>query len=154
MPSHGHAKHGARSRTYRSWEGMRSRCNNPTNARYQQYGGRGITVDPLWESFEHFLADMGECPLDYTIERVDNSKGYSKSNCKWASYTEQNKNRRTPKNNTSGVKGVSFIKSKGVWQTIVKVQGRAKNLYTGADFFEAVCVRKRFENRSGYTQGA
>ena len=77
---------------------MRSRCNNPNNISYSNYGGRGITVCKEWEtSFEHFLKDMGKCPTNHSIERLDNNLGYFKSNCVWASSKTQALNRRTNK---------------------------------------------------------
>jgi hypothetical protein len=92
--THGHKSHGERSITYVAWVNMKGRCSNPFRPDYKNYGGRGITYDPSWERFETFLADMGEKPSRMTLERVDNAKGYSKDNCKWASRSMQNINRR------------------------------------------------------------
>jgi hypothetical protein len=64
---------------------------------YARYGGAGIGVCESWQTFAGFLSDMGPAPDDLTLERVDNSKGYSSDNCKWATYTEQNRNKTNSK---------------------------------------------------------
>ena len=79
--------------TMNSWRAMKARCLNPNNNRYQHYGGRGITVCERWLTFKNFLLDMGERPVGLSLERIDNNKGYSKDNCKWATNSEQMLNR-------------------------------------------------------------
>lgn len=88
-------KHGyARKRVYNVWRQMFQRCENPRNASYVNYGARGIAVCDEWRSFDRFLADMGDRPAGYSIERRDNDLGYSKENCYWATATTQTNNRR------------------------------------------------------------
>ena len=76
---------------------MRSRCSNPSDKDYVRYGARGITVCKRWQnSFENFWADMADgYSDDLTLDRRNNDKGYSKSNCRWATPSEQASNTRT-----------------------------------------------------------
>jgi hypothetical protein len=82
--------------TYHVWIGMKERCCNPQNCNYHNYGLRGITVCKKWKaSFQEFLKDMGVKPYGLSLERINNNKGYSPANCKWATTKEQSYNRRT-----------------------------------------------------------
>lgn len=91
---HGHCIGRKPSKTYMIWRQMLSRCDNPKNKRYADYGGRGIWVSPQWRSFENFLDDMGEAPEGLSIDRIDNDSGYCKDNCRWATKPVQRRNAR------------------------------------------------------------
>jgi len=93
------AQHGrCHTKEYVLWGGIKQRCFNPTHARYDRYGGRGITMHPDWaDSFEAFFAYVGPAPTqdgDTSMDRIDNELGYEPGNVRWAT-------RRVQANNTS-----------------------------------------------------
>jgi hypothetical protein len=135
---------------------MKRRCKDSKRADYKYYGGRGITYDPAWESFDNFLADMGERPehVDaWSLDRIDNNGNYCKENCRWASPQQQAGNKRdyaTSKvyeNSTTGITGVSWNRQRDRWDAYTQRGGCKVKLYSGKDFFEACCARKSWENK-------
>lgn len=84
------------TRVYRIWSHIKSRCYEPTNVGYELYGGRGVKVCQRWmESFAAFLEDMGDPPTDkHSIDRINSDGDYTPENCRWATSTQQNRNRR------------------------------------------------------------
>lgn len=95
----------SRSRAFTAWKGCRQRCENTNNPNYPFYGARGIKVCERWQSFENFLADMGEPPVGASLDRIDNDGDYAPGNCRWATKTDQSRNRRN--NRVYDVGGVS-----------------------------------------------
>jgi len=80
---------------YYSWGDLIQRCDNPNNIGYHNYGGRGITYDKRWSSFELFFKDMGKKPTrKHTLDRMNNEGNYKKNNCRWATRAEQSRNTR------------------------------------------------------------
>lgn len=105
-----------RTPTYSSWANMKTRCDSKTFYAYDEWGGRGISYDPRWKNFSAFLEDMGERPYGTTIDRVDNSRGYSKANCRWATPKEQSNNTRRNR----------YIEFNGVTRTLQQWQDEVK----------------------------
>lgn len=92
MTTHGLSSHP----DYHVWAGMIARCYNPKQDNYARYGGRGIRVCRRWRrSFAAFLADMGpRLHRGLSLDRLDNNKGYSAENCRWATWAQQAANKR------------------------------------------------------------
>ena len=146
---HGHSRVCNKSRTYSSWCNMKSRCTNPDHHRYYLYGALGIKVCERWDSFVNFLEDMGERPEGKTLDRIDGTKDYEPSNCKWSTPSEQGINRKTQSNNTSGKKGVAWNPDRKKWIAQGNINKTYKRLYYGTSFEEACAARDAWEVENG-----
>jgi len=87
------------SSEWHSWSNMRARCRNKNHHAYADYGGRGIRVCERWvvrggQGFKNFIDDMGPRPAGKTLDRINPQGHYEPTNCKWATWDEQGKNRR------------------------------------------------------------
>jgi hypothetical protein len=131
--------------TYRSWQSMKTRCNN---LNFRRYGGRGITYCDRWNSFENFLADMGPRPPGHSLDRINNNGNYEPSNCRWATLSQQAQNRRPWQpgvsrrmDNTSGITGVHFNHRTRKWMA------RISHIYLGSfsTLEEAAAARRAAE---------
>ena len=80
------------------WRSMLARCLNPNDKAIKYYGAKGIAVCKRWLKYENFLQDVGERPTKtHSLDRIDTTKGYKPSNCRWATRSEQQKNKTTTK---------------------------------------------------------
>lgn len=100
--THGEGRASTRTKEYRAWCNILTRCSNPRIGCYKHYGGRGIRVCERWAmSYENFLADMGRAPSPkHSIDRIDHDGNYEPGNCKWSTQKEQVRNTRSNVNLT------------------------------------------------------
>jgi hypothetical protein len=137
-----------RKQLYYIYHDAKRRCLNPNHQRFYDYGGRGIQFK--FESFEEWLEEIGPRPTGFEQDRIDNNGHYEKGNVRWVDFATQQKNKRVYKNNTSGVKGVSYVTSTGNWIARCNEQsnGKRRYLYVGKNFEEACSARQLWEQRN------
>jgi hypothetical protein len=113
---------------YNIWNGMIRRCCNPRDPGFPSYGGRGIGVSPRWRhDFMAFFADIGPRPsLGHSLDRLDNTRGYEPGNCRWATRSQQQRNKARPPNAV----GACYLRAADRWQARINIHGRA--IFLGA----------------------
>ncbi len=84
----------SKTKTYRIWSTMLARCRTGSQTSYPRYGAVGISVCERWSNFENFLFDMGEAPHGMEIDRIDSSGNYEPGNCRWATRSQNARNKR------------------------------------------------------------
>lgn len=133
--------HRSGTQLYRVWASMKRRCNVPTCNSYPDYGGRGISVCDRWaNSFEAFLADMGEAPTaNHSIDRIDVNGNYEPGNCRWATNKQQSRNRRS--NAVFSHDGRSATLTEWAEISGVPLITIRKRLQAGVDFADAISRR-------------
>lgn len=126
---------------YCTWANMLARCFDLNKPNYKDYGGRGITVCERWHHFKNFVNDMGPKPSKlHSLDRIDNDKGYSFENCRWATRTEQNKNKRVYRTSRTGVSGIRFREDK--YQVRVTINNTRKSIGNFNTLQEALDARE------------
>ena len=142
------ATHGLSSnKFYKTWYGMLQRCNNPKIKAYKDYGGRGITVCEEWLDVANFVAWAESTHPNmegYTLDRINNDKGYSPENCRWADTTTQAINQRMKKNNKSGYVGVIWHIRDKKWGANIGVNNKLINIGSFKTLEEAIQARDNY----------
>jgi len=142
---------------YYTWRTMRTRCNWKKYPRWPDYGGRGIKVCERWNGkygFINFLEDMGDKPSeDHQLDRIDNDGDYTIDNCRWATRSENQMNKRKMKNNTSGFTGITpYVNNRGKHYWRARVGSKTIGYYETFD--EAVSARlfgeDNYKNKERY----
>ena len=148
--------HGLRTnKFYQTWYNMVHRCVSPKNKDYKDYGARGITVCEEWLDVANFVAWAEEThphTEGYTLDRIDNDKGYSPENCTWSDKTTQCINQRVRKDNKSGVVGVDFKPKENKYVARITVLGNKVYIGTFLTKEEAILARDNYiiENKLPY----
>lgn len=135
-------KHGMwGGRLYRIWHDMGGRCNYISHKSYRYYGGRGIKVCDEWNDFIPFMdwALSHGYKENLTIDRIDNDKGYSPENCRWATRSEQELNKKK-----TGNEGILYLKKPRRWWSRIKRNGISTNLGYYKTKEEAINARKQY----------
>ena len=132
---------------YFTWNNMMQRCNNPELKNYKDYGGRGITVCEEWLDKLTFL---NWCETTHpnieglSLDRIDNDKGYSPENCRWATRQTQTLNQRISKRNTSGNVGITYNKKDKRWIANLGLDGKLEHIGSFKSKAEAVKARDQY----------
>jgi hypothetical protein len=148
--THGHAKGGVVSPEYEAWRAMKKRCSLPSRHDFANYGGRGITVCAEWlASFANFIRDMGPKPEGLTLDRVDTNGNYEPGNCRWATRSVQQLNRRK----FSGRSQYRGVQRNGIyWIVRPTIDGVKRFVGNFHSEIEAAQARDRFLIENGIDQ--
>ena len=137
----------SQNKFYNTWKHMVDRCTNPKIKAYKDYGGRGISVCEEWLNIRNFVdwCDLTHPNMEgYTLDRINNDKGYSPENCRWADRSTQGTNQRMKSNNTSGYIGVRYYIQTNSWVARITVNNILKHIGYYETIEEAVQARDNY----------
>ena len=142
---HGHKTKNGASKLYRLHHNIVQRCTKKSSPAYKDYGGRGIDIYPPWLNFTTFLEEVPTCPGNtYTLDRIDNSKGYFPGNLRWVTRVEQANNKRNNKFFTYNGKTqtlAQWCRELGLNYMTIKTRLRAGKL----TFIQAISYPKNYQ---------
>ena len=141
-------KHGlSQNKFYRIWYNMTYRCSNHNSKDYKDYGVRGITVYKEWQDVTNFVAWCESTHPNiegYTLDRIDNDKGYSPENCRWVDKSTQSINQRVRRTNTSGYVGIIWSEARLKWVSSITTEKKRIWLGEYKTIEEAVLARDNY----------
>lgn len=127
---------------YKVWVNMHKRCSNPRWSKW--YGG--IKVCARWADYNNFLSDVGRKPTPaHTLDRIDSAQDYTPGNVRWASRSIQSRNTKNHETNTTGIRGVSWSKTRRKWRSAIYVDGKQKHVGYFTDINDAAMARAAAE---------
>lgn len=132
-----------------AWHHMHDRCKNPDYILFHRYGGRGISVDPRWDTFEAFLADMGPRPSPkHSLDRINNDGNYEPGNCRWATRIQQARNKSTTLVVQMGGEAVPLPEAaERTGISARAIRDRLKDGWTGDELFRPLLTPKEIGGR-------
>lgn len=115
---------GKKHKYYILWQNIKQRCYNPKTPKFKYYGGRGIKMHAPWlcnslDFIIYILTELGPCPKNCSLERINNNGNYEPGNLKWANQSEQvlnTKDRQSTSN--TGIKYVNYIARLRILKTV------------------------------------
>ena len=138
-----------KNRIYHCWANMKSRCLNSNNKWYEHYGKRGITICDEWMDFNSFYqwSINNGYSENLSIDRINNNKGYSPDNCRWATASQQSRNRRMLRKPKYDYYGVRLIHN-GRYRADVTRNGKSYFVGYYSTSEEAATAREEFIRRN------
>jgi len=149
---HGYTK--THPRLYRIYKNMVARCNNRTSTSYYKYGAIGVEVCKEWkDSISTFVewAILNGYKDTLTIDRIDNTKGYTPDNCRWVSTTIQNRNILRMKMGETGARGIHKSHTKGRYRATISVNNKSITIGTSSTINGAVKLRNKYIDDNNLT---
>lgn len=139
------------TKEYFAWQNMKTRCTNENSSHYDNYGGRGITIQDNWlNDFERFFEHIGPAPSEkHSVDRIDTNGNYEEGNVKWSTVSEQAQNTRKPKSGKNKYKWVSFDVQSMLFRTVFVLHGEKYS--TGSFVCEDEAARSIYRHYKALT---